>query len=221
VIFCVEKCVVPGFRQGWVEKQKSDEQIARREAKMRDVMTTFLGKDVAESQFAEGNNPIQISTSTQKMDTVPMIITLFFLCAAVAGACVYGFYFAWRFFLEALNLGWDTANMIDIDLCPFTLLPTCLAIWLMLWLATSWYYAFEVRKRKRKNIVVNNLLQTKVAGGAGTMMTGFGGSMFGGMRGGGWFSGWGARNTIYDGQEATVMDVRGNRVVDISHIVED
>lgn len=218
IIFCVERCVVPGFRLAWETDETEGHEL--KEQKLRDVVTTFLGEGKAAMAREQGME-VTCVKHKQKMDTCPMIVTLCILCLVVAFCVVHGFYLVWHLFFKAIGIWEDgTLNSVDIILCPLSLFPTCIAIWLMTWLATCWYYAFEVRKRKRKNVSVPTLMQTKVAGGAGSFMSGFGGSMFGASRGGGWFGGWGgAEETVmYDGQTAQMSYVDGYRVTDITNL---
>jgi len=105
-----------------------------------------------------------------------MTFSLCILCLIITGIVVHALAYAWRFcvgFLGTVDDGFW--NSIDLNKCPFTLFGVWFALWLMSWLCTAYYWAFDVEKEKRKEIVMPATAESR----AGASWGGFGGGLFG------------------------------------------
>merc|ERR1719272_2354181 len=73
-----------------------------------------------------------------------MVFTNFFSTAIISCAVVFIVYEAWNLmFTYAFQFGRDLVwNGIDIEVCPLTLLPLVIALWVMNWLCLVYYKCY-------------------------------------------------------------------------------
>jgi hypothetical protein len=143
-IYCQEQCIKPGWRR--VSKD-SDQGI-----EMPPMLST-VGNSFRSGGFATRDNAKEFSAFVTKTTYSPylMSLTAAVVDLVIAIAAVYiSFFFMWLFveFIMIKGFGWNQwfiadANTIDLGTCEFTLYPIIVALWLMLWCCSTYYYGWS------------------------------------------------------------------------------
>jgi len=194
IIFCLERCVRPGFRSEPKHYHKSGkgekvfEEAGENVGKTKNLMKSMKSIS-ADAQSSSGGTVYSGSAQPKCVIHITKIVydepkkcrywmtfSLCILCLIITGIVVHALAYAWRFcvgFLGTVDDGFW--NSIDLNKCPFTLFGVWFALWLMSWLCTAYYWAFDVEKEKRKEIVMPATAESR----AGASWGGFGGGLFG------------------------------------------
>jgi len=151
-----DRCVAPWMRV----QQKEDHQKAIDSGKYKPSagMTTAMnsmtmgGGSMNASMnptFSMGVDPNELRTleaKTFKSTYLPcwMICINFISTGLICFAMVHVVFWFWNWIAEICGVYRDTLwSGIDIGLCPYSLFPLCIALWLMNWLCLVYYYAWQ------------------------------------------------------------------------------